>query len=111
MNGISDAQWGVYKNIINNAHNFFNQDEITWVRDNRGLQRYGEDDGNLKNTDTITLKCLINYNVYRSWPMTKESESGTIDKESIAVLFNKKYLNDLGYINANGKWRNTCSSG
>jgi hypothetical protein len=102
--GISIFQWQTYKGIINNAHTIFNQDSIDWVRHTHGLQRYGEDNRLLDKNSTITLKCLINYNVYRSWPMTKETESGAIDKESMAVMFNKAYLNGLGYINANNNF-------
>jgi len=104
MNAISDAQWAIYKNIIDNAHNFFNQDIITWVRISHGLQRWGEDDVAIDKTFSTNLKCLINYNVYRSWPMSKESEGGVMDKESILVILNKEYLNGLGYINANGNF-------
>jgi hypothetical protein len=104
MNGISDAQWAVYANIINKAHDFFNQDIITWVRKSHGLQRWGEDNKGIRKDDTIDLKCLINYNVFRAWPMSKETDSGVIDKESILIVLNKKYLNGLGYINANGNF-------
>jgi len=104
MQGISDQQWAAYANIINNAHNFFNQDIITWVRHTYGLQRWGEDNKTLEKSISIDLKGLISYNVYRSWPMTKETESGTIDKESVLVIFNKNYLHGLGYINSNGNF-------
>jgi hypothetical protein len=104
MNGISAGVWATYKNIINSAHDMFNQDEIIWFKTRHNLQRFGEDDKSLKHYDQIPLKVLIGYNVYRSWPMTKETESGSIDKESILLIINKKYLNDLGYINANGNF-------
>ena len=101
---VSDAQWANYKNIINDAHNFFNQDTITWVRHTHGLQRWGEDNKGIDKSINIDLKGLISYNVYRSWPMTKETESGGLDKESMLIIFNKNYLHGLGYINANGNF-------
>jgi len=104
MAGISDAQWQVYTNIINQAHDFFNQEDIIWVRHSYGLQRWGEDNKTIDKSDIINLKCLINYNVFRTWPMTKETESGIIDKESVAIIFNKNYLQSLGYINSNGNF-------
>lgn len=104
MNNISPSQWQIYKDIINNAHNMFNQDEITWVRHSHGLQRWGEDNKSINKSVNIILKCLINYNVYRSWPMSEESASGQLDKESICIIFNKEYLNGLGYINVNGNF-------
>lgn len=101
---ISDADWANYKAIINDAHSFFNQENITWLRFSSGLQRYGEDDGSQEATESIVLKCLVNYNVYRSWPLSEETASGQLDKESIAAIFNRSYLAGLGYINANGNF-------
>jgi len=101
---ISDAVWANYKAIINSVHNDFNQDIITWVRHTHGLQRFGEDNKTLNKTSHIDLKALISYNVYRSWPMTKETESGGLDEESMLIIFNKNYLNELGYINVNGNF-------
>jgi hypothetical protein len=101
MSGISDAQWAAYKGIINNAHDYFNQDTVTWVRHTHGLQRFGEDSKSIDKSVNIDLKCLMNYNVYRSWPMSEETPSGQIDKESICIIFNKAYLSSLGYINSN----------
>ena len=102
--GISDADWDNYKAIINDAHNIFNQENITWVRYTSGLQRFGEDDPSSVTISQIVLKCLVNYNVYRSWPLSEESTSGQLDKESIAAIFNRSYLASLGYINANGNF-------
>lgn len=99
---LSDAQWATYRKIINNAHNYLNQDTITWVSYSYGFQRYGEDNPTLKNTINIDLKVLISYNIFRTWPMTDETPSGAIDKESILVMLNKDYLSDLGYLNSDG---------
>lgn len=98
---INSAQWQVYKNVINKAHDSFNQDSITWHRHSRGLQRYGEDTKANENYDHITLECLIGYNIFRTWPMTKETTSGALDGENIVLMLNKKYLEDLGYLNSN----------
>ena len=98
---ITDGQWANYRSIINNAHNYFNQDIITWVRHTHGLQRYGEDNKTIDQTVSISLRCLISYNVYRSWPMTKETEGGALDEESMLIMLNKDYLRGLGYINSN----------
>lgn len=96
---ISTAQWQVYKNTINKAHDSFNQDSITWRRHSRGLQRYGEDTKANENYDNIVLKCLIAYNIFRTFPMTIETTSGALDAEHIVLMLNKKYLEDLGYLN------------
>lgn len=102
MTGISNSQWNIYKNIINKAHDSFNQDTIIWRRHIRGFQRYGEDTKANENYNDITLKCLISYNVFRTWPITKETTGGDLDKENITLILNKKYLDDLGYLNADG---------
>lgn len=104
MSKISIPQWNTYKKIINDAHDFFNQEEITWYRQVNNLQRYGEDSSTYSNHTPITLKCLNAYNYFRSWPMTDETVGGKLDKESMVVLLNKKYLNDLGYINNDGNF-------
>ena len=98
---ISNGMWQVYKNLINKVHDDFNQDTITWKRFIRGKQRYGEDDISHDNYTDINLLCLIAYNVFRTWPMTAKSVAGDLDKESIVVILNKKYLEDLGYLNTN----------
>ena len=104
MMGISPAQWESYKATIRKAHDVFNQDTVTWARHSHGLQRYGEDSKSTKKTVNIELKCLMNYNVYRSWPMTGETTSGQIDNESVCIILNKEYLKELGYINANNNF-------
>lgn len=100
---ISDLQWDIYKKIINDAHEDFNQDTITWVRQLHSMPRYGEDEGN-RSTGNITLKCLNAYNFFRTWPMTDESVAGKIDKESQVVMLNKEYLNGLGYLTVDGNF-------
>ena len=102
MIGISDAQWGVYKNIIDNAHTFFNQDVVIWRRLRTGLQRYGEDDPNNNSYDDINLRCLITYNIFRTWPINKNTPSGLLDRENEVMMLNKQYLQDAGFINSDG---------
>jgi len=99
---LSSAQWQIYKNVINSAHDSFNQDDVTWRRHTLGFQRYGEDLSNNETWTDITLKALIGYNIFRVWPMTKESIGGASDSENILMILNKKYLEDLGYLNSAG---------
>lgn len=100
---ISDSQWDVYKKIINDAHDDFNQDTIVWVRQLHSMPRWGEDEGNSSSIN-IELKCLNAYNFFRSWPMTDESVAGKIDKESMVVMLNKEYLRGLGYLTTDGNF-------
>jgi len=97
---LTTEQWTAYRNIINQASEGFNNDTITWRRFTRSFQRYGEDNDSNDNDTDIPLNCLIAYNVFRTWPMTDETTSGALDKENIVVIFNKDYLDGLGYLNA-----------
>ena len=99
---LNTAQWQVYKNIINQAHDSFNQDTIVWHRYIGGFKRYGEDEPESNKSEDIDLKCLIQYNIFRTWPMTKKTPSGTDDKESIVLILNKNYLEGLGYTTTDG---------
>jgi hypothetical protein len=38
----------------------------------------------------------------RSWPITFQTETGGLDRQSVQILINKDYLRELGYINGNG---------
>jgi len=50
----------------------------------------------------VTLNCLIAYNIFRVWPMSKETVGGQLDAENIVLILNKKYLEDAGYLNSDG---------
>lgn len=104
MNGyINDSVWDKYKSIINNAHYDFNQATIVWKKHNEILNRFNDDSVKPTFTD-IPLKGLIQYNMFRTWPMTQETDSGALDAESITVYFNNQYLSDLGYITEEGNF-------
>lgn len=99
---INSSQWQVYKNIINKAHDIFNQDTIIWKKLTTGLQLYGEDDISNDAYTDIPLKVLITYNIFRTWPITQSTPDGIMDRENIVMMLNKKYLLDLGYLNSDG---------
>lgn len=99
---LTSAQWQQYINVVNQASESFNQDVITWKRFSRGMQRYGEDTAGVDVPIDIPLDCLIAYNIFRVWPMSKETVGGVLDAENIVLLLNKKYLEDLGYLNSDG---------
>jgi len=99
---LTDLQWQQYRDVVNQASESFNQDVITWRRFTRGMQRYGEDTEGVDQYTDISLNCLIAYNIFRLFPMSKETVGGVLDAENIVLLLNKKYLEDLGYLNADG---------
>ena len=53
----------------------------------------------------IKLNCLVQFNMFRTWPMTEETASGALDKESIAVYLNNAYLKSLGYLSNEGTFK------
>lgn len=99
---IPDSVWTTVRGIIRDAHDTFNQDTITWVSHTQTtVARYNEDDPGYTPTN-IELKCLLGYNYFRTWPMSRFEEEGEIDEENMIVLFNKDYLSDLGYLTSEG---------
>lgn len=100
---IPDSTWNNYKDIINGIHEDFNQDDLIWERSRGGIDRDGEDNST-ERFSLITLKVLFQYNQTRVWPLTKFADTGLLDKESVVALININYLNNLGYINANGNF-------
>ena len=101
MANLSSLDWQKYKDAINSAHTDFNQEDITWKRSTVFMDRFGEDpSGTGEVFQDVTLKVLIQSNYFRSWPVTSTSESGELDKESLVVILNYKYLKDNGYTTA-----------
>jgi len=102
---VTTAQWARYKKVLDDAAASFNKKVIIWKPLQSSLDRYSEDAPSESTYGTINLECLVNYNVFRTWPLTKETESGAIDKENIVVLFNIEYLKRLGYTDANDNFK------
>lgn len=98
-NLIAGSDWSSFESLIStDAQDTFFQQNIIWRKVLTTKDRYGEDNPAAITSD-ITLKCLLNYNFMRSWPISKTSEAGETDEQSIQILFVKKYLRDLGYLN------------
>lgn len=101
MSLIPASKWQEFSDIMRAAHDTFEQKTVTWKRLNSGMDRFGEDtQDNLY--DTIDLKVQLNYNYMRSWPITQRTETGDLDRESVQLLVNKRYLAENGWINADG---------
>lgn len=100
MAHMTDAQWQRYINTINEWQEDAFQQEFTWKRAITRTSRYGEDINN--RYEYITLKGLIHYNNFRSWPVNMYTDTGELDKQSIMVFLNIAYLNNLGYSDEHG---------
>lgn len=101
--GIIDKKtWGDLAALVNEATNQgdFSNKHITWRRKKAVLTEFAEDQDSFTNFEDVDLLVLCNYNFLRSWPVTAETESGQLDRQSIQLMINKQYLRDLGYINS-----------
>lgn len=103
MKLVSDQDWADFKNLFkNDVPDTFAQADIIWRRSKTpNLDRWKEDNPSVV-TEDITLKCLVNYNYLRSWPITNFTEAGELNGQSIQVLFSKQYLFNNGYLNNAG---------
>ena len=100
MDRIGPVEWERFKSIIKDAHDTFFQDTIIWRRFIYGLDIHGEDNENATFQD-IPLKCLFRYNDFKVWPLNTPTTSGEIDRQTNVVMFNLRYLDGLGYLDAN----------
>ncbi len=98
---LSNDDWAKFRQAINAASATFNKQIITWARAIVKLDYDGNDDNEYPET-LIELECLCNYNIIPSWSVDKATPTGLVDKEGIPVIFNKDYLRELGYLNADG---------
>lgn len=96
--GLNEATWNRYKSMVNKIHDQFNQDILIW----RSWAPSVVDEFNEDKEETYTdteLKILLGYNVYRTWPMTNNQNSGGLDKQNMIALINVNYLKELGLTN------------
>lgn len=103
LSRVSSADWDMYAALMRDAHETFAQKPITWKQSKGGLDRFMEDN-NTETFNSIPLKVLLEFNVRRTWPVDNEYDFGAEDDESILVIINKKYLDELGFINSNGNF-------
>jgi len=100
-NLLGAAGWQKFKDAMWDAHETFHQKTITWRKLKSRQHRYGEDDTANSYTD-YSLKVQCNYNLLRTWPISFRTETGDLDRQSVQLLINKRYLSEQGYLNSNG---------
>lgn len=94
---MTQEDWDMHKNAINDWHEDAFQEDITWLRNYINRDYHGEDSNH--KFDTVNLKGLVTYNFFRSWPIDMATDTGEIDKQSCMAIFNIKWLGDNGYLN------------
>lgn len=98
---MTQADWDEYIKVVNEWQEDAFQQPVTWKRVvvNRGI--HGEGD-NIR-TENIVIRGLVQYNYFRSWPITKTSDAGETDKQSMLLFLNVKYLKENGWANDAGQ--------
>jgi len=100
-NYVDNNDWIDYKNVVNEFHEDAFQQEITLRRVVKGgLDPHGEDTPD--SYTVLILKGLLQYNDYRTWPSTKNTSSGEVDKQNTLLYLNIKYLKDNNLTNGDG---------
>lgn len=101
---VSDVIWSKYKNIV---QDFMDMDaglqEVIWLKHIQYPLPFGEDDAE-GNYIPITLKGLVNYNAFRTWPLNVGTLSGELDEVNCALLISTKQLRERDLLNAKGYW-------
>lgn len=99
MDLIGQADFDAFEALIGeDAQDTFFTQPIVWRRKITRIDRYSEDNDQGLSEDIILLG-LCNYNYMRSWPISRTTETGETDEQSIQLLFTKKHLRDQGYLN------------
>jgi hypothetical protein len=102
MTFLTTKQWTAFNRVHRQWFDDVAGSEIIWKKVITNVDRWGEGEAELY--EEITLRAIISYNDFRTWPINIGNIEGTIDKESIYLLINKPYLDELGYINENGNF-------
>lgn len=100
---LTPTEWLEYEATVNKFQEDAFQQVITWNRCIRALTTDGTDDKPLYKE--ATLKALVQYNHFRSWPINADTPTGEMDKESILVFFNNKFLSDNNFLNQHGQFK------
>lgn len=104
MTLISDAEWADFANTITQFSEDTAQQDLLWQRTLvPAIPKLGNDE-DTKFEAEVTLKCLLVYNVKRVWPLTKYTDSGEEDKQSVVAMLLIQYLEDNNYLDANGNF-------
>lgn len=95
---IGKKQWQRFIGAINKVSNDFNSKEITWLRFTPTITEFNEDQDAGGTYTPVKLLVLQNHNYMRTWPINRITTNGEVDKQSIQLYINKKYLKDNGYL-------------
>ena len=96
MSLLSNDDWAKFEAAIQAASDTFNHMSVYLKRSTTRLSHDGIDDN--QKFEYLELKALVNYNIVKLWQMNKETDTGEVDKGTIALIFNNAHLNALGLL-------------
>lgn len=102
MGYMKPEDWQNYIDTMNAWQDDAFQQPVTW--DRYLVTRDLDGEGTNNRFLPTPLKGLIQYNYFRSWPITKIKDSGEIDKESLLLFLNIQYLKDNQWANTEGQF-------
>jgi hypothetical protein len=103
MELIGAAGWARYISTINSASDTFNKDRVVWRRSKFRVSRDGDEVPDEKFED-VDLRCLMNNNDFRTWPITQNTPSGELDIQNMVMILNVEYLRVMGYLTLAGRF-------
>lgn len=99
MSIISTSDWDDYRDAINQGSESFGQVPILWRRNTVFRSQFGEDPiGAGKQYTDTPIVALIQSNYFRTWPITKSTTTGELDKENLTLIINHQYLKDNDWL-------------
>lgn len=97
MSHMSKGDWDSHVNAINEWQEDSFQEPVIFRRNIVKISQNGEDN-NVRYKD-IEILGLVQYNYFRSWPVSQPTDTGEIDKESCMLYLNVEYLRRNGLTN------------
>jgi len=101
---LTPAEWQTYMDVIYEAWETNATEPVIWKRMEHKLDIHGEDTPTTIAYIDTPLVGLFQYNYFRSWPITQPTPSGEVDMENFVLLLSRKYLEDNGWLTANGNF-------
>lgn len=101
-----NQDWQDLKSLVDletGSEGTFSNKTLIWKRKLSVLTEFREEQDSRADYDVdVELPVIFNYNYLRSWPVTNQTSTGQLDRQSIQVLINKQFLKDNNFLNSDG---------
>lgn len=104
MTYISDEDFSQYSTIINDFGADVSKDTLLWYKCIGSIPRMGSDQDITKFAEPVALNILMQYNAFRTWPITTYTEKGEEDKQSELAYLSISYLQSLELLDSDGNF-------